>query len=208
MKYLLSVILVAGCLIVPVLADDYAAWEGIDVVSDSVTYSETYSEDPAAPEDVPALFATRTVSTAYPQATQSGLNYLTAVLENYPATAGYLYARTGQNEYTLWVDGSYNRNGYSVDVDGGSRYVYTYHRFSGSSSDNYVTVDVASDVSDKLAFSANSTANVYGSLLGFAALREGGNTVAISWFMLAFISLNVALLPLYFFLGRRGSRRI
>lgn len=201
MKYLLSVILVAGCLIVPVLADDYSAWEG---VSDTVFYTE----DPAGGEDVPALLATRTTSTVYPQATQSGLNYLTAILENYPATAGYLYARTGQYEYTLWVDGSYNRNGYSVDVDGGSRYVYTYHYFSGSSSSNYVTVDVASDVSDKLAFSAKSTANVYGNLLGFAALREGGNTVAISWFMLAFISLNVALLPLYFFLGRRGSRRI
>lgn len=201
MKYLLSVILVVGCLIVPVLADDYSAWEG---VSDTVFYTE----DPAEGEDAPVLLATRTTSTVYPQATQSGLNYLTAVLENYPATAGYLYARTGQYEYTLWVDGSYNRNGYSVDVDGGSRYVYTYHYYGGSSSNNYVTVDVASDVSDKLAFSANSTANVYGSLLGFAALREGGNTVAISWFMLAFISLNVALLPLYFFLGRRGSRRI
>lgn len=204
MKYLLSVILVAGCLIVPVLADDYSAWEGIDVISDTVSYTE----DPAEGEDVPALLAMRTTSTVYPQATQSGLNYLTAILENYPATAGYLYARTGQYEYTLWVDGSYNRNGYSVDVDGGSRYVYTYHYYGGSSSNNYVTVDVVSGVSDKLAFSANSTANVYGSLLGFAALREGGNTVAISWFMLAFISLNVALLPLYFFLGRRGSRRI
>ena len=201
MKYLLSVIFVVGCLIVPVLADDYSAWEGIDVVSDTV-------EDPVEGEDAPALFATRMTSTVHPQATQSGLNYLTAILENYPATAGYLYARTGQYEYTLWVDGSYNRNGYSVDVDGGSRYVYTYHYFSGSSSPNYVTVDVSSDGSDTLVFSADSTANVYGSLLGFAALREGGNTVAISWFMLAFISLNVALLPLYFFLGRRGSRRI
>lgn len=204
MKYLLSVILVSGCLIVPVLADDYAAWEGIDVVSDTVTYTE----DPAAPEDVPVVLATRTTSTVYPQATQSGLAYLTAVLENYPATAGYLYARTGKYEYTLWVDGSYNRNGYSVDVDGGSRYVYTYHHFSGSSSSDYVTLDVASDVSDRLAFSSNSTANVYGSLLGFAALRDGGNSVAISWFMLAFISLNVALLPLYIFLCRRGIRRI
>lgn len=146
-------------------------------------------------------------SSVYPTSSSSGQAWCKSMLENYPKTVGYLYARTGNYEYTLWVGGEYKDNGSSVTVSGATRYIYTYHYYSGSSSNSYVTVSKTSNVNDTLSYTSQTYYAVNSSLAGFAALREGGNTDAQTLYILAIIALAVLWLPLYALIGRRNNYR-
>lgn len=141
---------------------------------------------------------------SYQTASSSGQAWLKGVLTNYPVTDGYVYCRTGNYQYVLWVGGEYTLNSSSVTAVGGEKYEYNYHYMSNGTS--YVTVNHVYDVSDTLTFTNQTFYSVYGSLKGLSAFRDGGNIDAQTLYCLAVVGLAVLLLPYYALISRRRGR--
>ena len=198
---MIALILVAALLVTPVMA---AGYDAVDLYDDIPMIVEP-ELDALDLEDESVVYAARGSYTVYQQASSNGQNYLKAVLANYPATVGYLYARTGQYEYVLWVGGEYEKGSSSIVINGATRYTYTYT--SGSSYNSYATVNVSENVNDSLGYGSHSAANVYGSLKGLAALRDGGNNDAISWTLLGVSALSLLLMPMYLYICRPFAQR-
>lgn len=187
----------------------------LSVSADDYRASDDYSDAPfyIIAEDAPQLAAEdgeEVVTyaggnyTVYPQYSSNGQTYLKAVLDNYPYS-DYVYARTGEYDYTLWVGGSYTRNNGSVSISGATRYLFSY--YYSSSSNRYTTVTVTDDVTDTLSWDYNSYANIYGSLRGLPALRGDANNNAISWSLLCLCVVSVLMLPVHAYIGNRAAER-
>lgn len=188
----------------------------LSVSADDYRASDDYSDAPfyIIAEDAPQLASEdgeEVVTyaggnyTVYPQYSSNGQTYLKAVLENYPYS-DYLYARTGEYQYTLWVNGSYSLDNGSVTVSGAKRYVFSYN-YSGSSSNRYTTISVTDNVDDVLSYTSYSYANIYGSLQGLPALRGDANNNGISWSMLALCTVCMLMLPVHAYIGNRAAQR-
>ncbi len=197
---MIALILVAAFLVCPVMAAEYDA---VDLYDDIPMIVEP-ELDTLGLEDESVVYAARGSYSVYQQASSNGQSYLRAVLANYPATVGYLYARTGQYEYVLWVGGEYEKGSSSIVINGATRYTYTY---TSSSYNSYATVNVSENVNDSLGYGSQSAANVYGSLKGLAALRDGGNNDAISWTLLGVSALSLLLMPMYLYICRPFAQR-
>lgn len=167
----------------------------------AATYEAVGEPEPALEDDGIMPMSTYP---SYQTASSNGSSWLKGVLTNYPVTDGYIYCRTGNYQYVLWVGGEYTLNSSSVTATGGEKYEYNYHSMSGGNS--YVTVNHVYDVNDTLTFTNQTFFSVYGSLKGLSAFRDGGNIDAQTLYCLAVVGLAVLLLPYYALIGRRRGR--